>query len=289
MHSYNFVYTRCNFCDSDNYAYLGERHLVSIVKCRNCGLIYLNPFPLPLNNVLQENYSGREKYFNQNLKECKIKVYSAVLRYLGKALKTKGRLLDIGCGEGDFLKMAEADGWDCFGTDISEEFLDYAKSRGLRAQAMRPGELDFPDSYFDAVIMYALLEHVVNPKKYLMEAKRVMKKEGILYLKVPNEGSFIFGLGDVYNRIMKRQKTTHLSVFSAPFHIYGFNQESLRKIFEPLGLRLLKMRVFNDGPSGFTKKSTPLEKAENIGYAFIHAVCGIINQGISIEVYAMRK
>lgn len=303
LNEYNFIQVKCNFCESDDYFYFGQsdkvpldldkykkdEFRVSVVRCRKCGLVYPNPLPVASRKIIQTNYSKRDGYFDNELKIYKLNVYSGILKYLSKVFKTKGKLLDVGCGEGDFIETATAEGWDSFGIDISEDFVRYAKSRHLKVEVGEFNKLGLPENHFDVVIMYALLEHVIDPKSYLLEARRVLKDNGMLYLKVPNDNSILFTIGDIYKRLMLDPETTHLSIFTPPYHLYGFSQLALRKIFALLNFRILRMRVFNDGPSGFTRRATIVEKIESIGYALTHNFCGIINQGVSIEVYVMKK
>ncbi len=302
--NYTFINSECAICGSSNYDYLGKRYLhrdvegktksadleVSIVKCRDCGLIYPKPIPVPDEISLQKQYSGRDAYFSDELDLYKIRYYREVLKRLGDLSKAPGKkLLDIGCGEGDFLSMAADEGYESLGVDISEEFVRHARSRGLEVIQGEFTEMAFPpEKHFNIIVMYALLEHVFRPKEYLIKAKEVLADDGILYVKVPNEGSIIFSVGDLYKRISMSQETTHLSVFSTPYHIYGFTQHTLRRLFDMLGLRILRMRVFNDGPSGFMRSRTLYERIEKAGYAMAHNLCGLINQGISIEAYVKK-
>lgn len=296
MSDYEYIPQKCNICGSDRRAYLGKRCAASpseaetsVFKCSSCGLIYPDPLPVPLKKKQQEIYGNREEYFSGDLSGYKKSVYSRTLKNLSKFLKIKGRLLDIGCGEGDFLEMAKDEGWDCRGIDISEEFARHAISRGLDVTAGNFEEMALPKDHFDVVVMYASLEHVIDPRRYLTEAGRVMKKNSVIYIKVPNEGSPLFYIGDSYNRLMSRRETTHLSVFHSPFHLYGFNKKSLRGVLDSLGFKILKLNVFNDGPSPLARHSTAMERVESAGYSALFGLCGLLGQGISIEVYALKE
>jgi len=299
MGDYEYIPQKCNVCGSDKRAYLGKRCAAregkvggpetSVFKCKGCGLIYPDPLPVPLKKKQQEIYGNREEYFNEGLSAYKKNVYDRTLKNLSGFMKTKGRLLDIGCGEGDFLEMAKARGWDCRGVDISEEFARHAISRGLDVAAGNFEEMALSKDHFDAVVMYASLEHVIDPRKYLTQAGRIMKSNSVLYIKVPNEGSPLFYIGDLYNRLMSRRETTHLSVFHSPFHLYGFNKKSLCSILDSLGFRILKLNVFNDGPSPLKRHSTAMERVESAGYSALFGLCGLFGQGISIEVYALKE
>jgi len=105
------------------------------------------------------------------------------------------RLLDVGCGDGDFLFMAKDKFKQLYGVDISSMRIAKAKNRAREMfmenkfyffeQDVDEG-LHFPDSFFDAVTCIAVLEHVFNPPRVVHEINRVLKIGGIFIVQVPN-------------------------------------------------------------------------------------------------------
>ena len=95
-------------------------------------------------------------------------------------------VLDVGCGEGDFMAK---DPLNRVGVDIDAELVRRCKGRGLDARCMSATKLGFPDDSFDAVHGAELIEHF-EPKtavQFLSEAARVLKPGGIVYLTTPGE------------------------------------------------------------------------------------------------------
>lgn len=101
------------------------------------------------------------------------------------------RILDLGCGEGEFLSICQDKGLDCFGVDISDYALKKAKSK-IKGEFFRANlekdNLPFPSGYFDAVTIFDTVEHLKNPQPVFKEVKRVLKRNGLFFLTTPNGG-----------------------------------------------------------------------------------------------------
>jgi SAM-dependent methyltransferase len=101
--------------------------------------------------------------------------------------KGNGRLLDVGTGFGFFLAEMKNRGWDAVGVEISQKALDYA--RNVLGLTVHPGPLEkmgFPDSHFDAVTGFYVIEHLPLPKPFLKECYRILKPGGLLLLRYPH-------------------------------------------------------------------------------------------------------
>lgn len=102
-------------------------------------------------------------------------LYPRLCRYL------TGKVLDIGCGLGDFLRYRP----DTVGVDINPDTISWCNSQGLRAELMQDGMLPFADNTFDAAVLDNVLEHIAKPEALLAEIKRVVKTGGVLLVGVP--------------------------------------------------------------------------------------------------------
>ncbi len=101
-------------------------------------------------------------------------------------LKEGMRLLEIGCGRGEFLQEFKELGLDVYGVDISSEAANFDDSIVVQIVDIQKEELDFKDGFFDVVYSKSLLEHLENPDKYFAEALRLLKKGGKLITLVPD-------------------------------------------------------------------------------------------------------
>jgi len=94
-------------------------------------------------------------------------------------------ILDVGCATGGYCLELNKQGFKCVGVDVNADYVKIAKENGVEAYLIRE-EFPFKDKTFDTVIMFELIEHVVEPDKILKEAKRVAKKS--ILISVPNCG-----------------------------------------------------------------------------------------------------
>lgn len=131
---------------------------------------------------LAEYYDEQPHFSDENQKQVKklMKKYSA---------KTTGkRLLDLGCGTGFILLLAQPYFKELYGIDITQAMLDLATSKfkkqkikNIELSLESSDKLSFPDSYFDVISAYSFLHHLPSLLPTLKESYRVLKKGGIFY------------------------------------------------------------------------------------------------------------
>jgi 2-polyprenyl-3-methyl-5-hydroxy-6-metoxy-1,4-benzoquinol methylase/glycosyltransferase involved in cell wall biosynthesis len=160
-------------------------------------LVFLNPQPSDeeLSRIYSAQYflgsetvEGRSEA--SQIKQATGKEYlSEIVRYRGE--KT-GRLLEIGCGEGDLLELAEAHGWEVTGIEYSATACNCARQR-LKRGEVHQGELppgSLPAEQFDLCVLSDVLEHVRRPLDFLRETHRVLKPGGTLFIATPSTDSW---------------------------------------------------------------------------------------------------
>ncbi|WP_396194558.1 class I SAM-dependent methyltransferase [Flavobacterium sp.] len=140
------------------------------------------------------------------------------------AQSTKGKLLDIGAGTGDFLVVAKNDGWNITGIEPSAKAKETAIKKGV-IFADSLSELE--NNSFDVITMWHVLEHVPNLEDYLSELKRLIKPTGTIVIAVPNFKSFD---ANFYGR--------HWAAYDVPRHIWHFSKTAIEKLFTEKGIKL---------------------------------------------------
>ena len=141
-----------------------------ICECLSCGLLYT--MPRPNKEKIGEYYKSEEYYSHQENKKGFIpRLYESVKKVNLKHkynLATQGlnvgKMLDIGCGVGDFLHTAEEHGWKCTGVEPSEDAKAIAKTK-TKADIINSEAIEkIPDASFDLITMWHVLEHVDDLK-----------------------------------------------------------------------------------------------------------------------------
>lgn len=116
-------------------------------------------------------------------------------RYLPKPIQGQ-RLLDIGCGNGDFLISAKEAGWQVSGIEPDPKAADAARQRGLNITLGTVDMLASEADCFDAITLSHVIEHVHEPKQLLHDVLRLLKPGGMVYIATPNiqsHGAELFG------------------------------------------------------------------------------------------------
>jgi len=253
----------CSACGSDHYEHypvhlnpwLPQDYTYS--KCQKCDFVYVNPRPLP--EEVEEIYTAHTNPFDQEQYEG-LDVEMDSLRRLVKrikAVKPTGRILDMGCGRGDFLRVAKDNGYEVYGSDLStaqgphddiEIFQGFLKDANL------------PSESFDIIVTRNTLEHIFNPNEDLQEINRLLKPNGLLYVKVPHvkyeEGwrcRAFFGFK---------------SLFTPPVHLNHFSTHTLRTILSRNGFEFVSWESEKPSKSSSKLKNLVLDS----GYAAIDAL-----------------
>lgn len=174
-----------------------------LVRCDNCGLLYLNPRPTRT-HIGMYYPADYDPFLRQSIEQLPpIQRFSVRygLRRRCRAIlahKAHGRLLDIGCATGQFLaEMRRCPGWQVYGVEPSQDAARFARETlGLDVHHGEVASAAYPDASFDAVTLWDVLEHLYEPQAVLQEVARILKPDGILIIRTPSLQSadaWVFG------------------------------------------------------------------------------------------------
>lgn len=172
-----------------------------------------------MKNYVEVAYQEKEKPFGE---------YPLQLAgYLMKRyhLKRGMKILDNGCGRGEFLHAFSHFGMKAIGTDAS----DYCKD--AKIVDLNKDKLPFPDNYFDVVFSKSVIEHIENTEHYMNEMKRVLKKSGVLILMAPD------------------WESQYKIFYQDPTHIHPYTVKSFERLLNMFEFKNIEAEKFTQLPS----------------------------------------
>lgn len=228
-------------CLNRDYRYSLSKENFRLVKCTKCGLIYLNP--RPSKKDLYKFYP--KKYYDSSLGliEKKFVEYLSKQKILDmEKFKQKGKILDIGCGEGNYLLQMKSEGYEVSGIDVSPGACNIARKKKLKVYCGELKKHHFPNKTFDIITLWHVFEHLYNPSETLKEIRRILKDDGILIMETPNINCFSFKIFKGYH--------FHLD---SPRHLHHWSKHSMELILNKNGFKVHKTEypVFNYPLSSF--------------------------------------
>jgi SAM-dependent methyltransferase len=215
-------HVNCDLCGStkykirykkpDNWLWINQFEY-PVVKCINCGLVYVNPRPC-------EEYTGLfypAGYHAARDTSEHLKRYKIQSKFL-PILKNE-KILDIGCARGDFLiylKQIYPD-ISAYGVDL---FSDKTNSKDIKFYKKNLKECNFNAWEFDIVTAWAVFEHLLYPSQYFEEVSRILKKKGKFIFLVTNAES-------LYGR--------RAYIEDVPRHTYHYSEKTLQQYAHKYG------------------------------------------------------
>lgn len=270
----------CALCGSAPCSTLGVNDGLQVVRCHGCGLVYVNPQPTApaveayygaKELLAQESWSSYFEHTERQLADLWHERLTDVSRWTNGGAP---RLLDIGCGCGEFLHFARLRGWQVSGFEFSSSVAELARQK--YGHSLRVGNLEamgFPARAFDLVTMWHVLEHLREPRAALERIATLLAPGGILALEVPNL--------DFLARKSWRYP------MSRTLHLYHFSPATLAALVEGAGFHVLECRP---GHTGYLYNSRAKILAKKSLYAVNRVAhrCFGVNFGDSIRLFARR-
>jgi SAM-dependent methyltransferase len=221
---------------------------VSIMKCRNCSLIYSQPQPIPFD--IQDHYgTPPEEYWKESYFKPQPNYFSGQIEDAKKLLGFQNGMaaLDIGAGLGKCLISLENAGFQAYGFEPSKPFYERAISKmGIKKENLKLGmmeEMEYAENSFDFITFGAVLEHLYSPAKSIEKAMKWLKPNGIIHIEVPSSRHLIGKIFNFYYRLRGTNYVTNLSPMHVPFHLYEFHLDSFTALGEKLGFKVEQHRI----------------------------------------------
>lgn len=222
------------FLSCKDHTTSGEKF--NLVRCNSCSLLITNPRP--------DSYSIGSYYQSQNyishsgsthtigdqlyllLRKFTIQWKSKLVRT--HSSKVNGSLLDFGCGTGEFVNQMSVEGWQCSGVEPSDNAR--LKAKQLTGLNIESSIDQLPNSKFDVVTLWHVLEHIADVKATLKQIITQVHPNGIIFVAVPNHKSKD---AEYYQNLW--------AGYDVPRHLWHFSQSSMSLLLASCNLKLLEI------------------------------------------------
>ena len=226
-------YANCPVCEKSETKPVFMKDGFRYVKCIGCGIVFINPQFDETRLLARYRSLPSQNYWVEVLQtgpqmQYDTKKFRNALQDIEKFV-TPGRILDIGCSIGLFLKLARERGWETYGVELNRKARSAAvKLHGLDVYGKPLDELNFENNFFDIITLWEVLEHLQEPRKILIQAHRILRKGGVLVILVPN-------LDSLAVRIMWERAATF-----GWGHLWYFTPAALTKMLHSLGYKVFQ-------------------------------------------------
>lgn len=234
-----FEEVECYNCGSDEISNSFVVNRFRHVRCKNCGMVYVNP---RLKESIIHDLYNKEPYtefyklklipsldYRRNV--LGINKYNQIAKYFTRP----GKVLDIGCGLGELLSIFQKNDWDCTGLEFNKFAANYARQTfHLNVIDKSIYEFDAYDKQ-DLIMLWGVLEHLYDPVKILNKVHELLSNDGILVLEVPSADSVLVRYYEKTSKSVDRiiEGERHIMLFS----IRSFIEMTTRAGFHPVEIQ----------------------------------------------------
>ncbi len=253
----------CPLCRSEAMTPLFVKNGYPIVQCQQCRLQSVHP--MPTSEELTAHYQ-REAYFHGEssqgyreytaMRKALLPLFRRRIGQINTLLPQKGRLLDFGCAAGYFLEVAQQQGWEVAGVELSAQMAALARER---LHAPVENTLNAVEGTFDVITLWEVIEHLPQPVHTLTELHRRLRPHGVLMLSTPNTGHW-----------QAQREPDAWEGYRPPSHLLFFTASTLRKALEVAGFQdveITRRAPLPPLPVWLRRVSRPLQRRISDGSA----------------------
>ena len=232
----------CDLCGSSDASFFVETEGIDFARgrsfrfarCKSCGLIYLDNdlSPEELESLDYKEYHVTPASFHRGTFSFVMSLF--ILMRAGKIekMKQKGVILDVGYGNGGFLKKMLSRGWSCYGIDILPYAIESTGGKdSINIFCGRLNDIKLPVDFFDVVTFWQSFEHMREPSLSLRRVHDILKGSGILFISVPNVDSF-----------EARISLAKWFGVQPPLHAYLYSPKTLIGLLEKNGFSVVDLK-----------------------------------------------
>jgi len=247
---------RCPVCGDGRSTPVPVGGAKVLERCRSCATVRAAEYADPDAVFVDDYFAGGPGEFGIDLSHPRFRAYllevgDQRMRAIEAAGGPRGgRLLDVGCGQGELLEAARARGWRVQGVEPMEAASEVARERGLDVVTAVLEDSGLPERAYDVVSAFHVLEHVPDAPAFLAELARRVRPEGLVVAESPNWDSVLrraTGAGWMHLRPLE--------------HLVHLSPAGMRLALERAGLEPVAIRT----PSHLARLHTLHEALEVLG------------------------
>lgn len=238
---------QCPVCGDKSPDRVYEFKEFAVLKCGQCTVSWRSNMYTPdmiVQMYVNEDYDQHPffSYERDNLDNPKNKRFTNFARALAKMRGEvgPGRLLDVACGSGMFLALAEQHGWEVSGVEISPALSTMCKKNTRACIYTAPFEAaELPPASFDVITFWDIIEHVLDPVAFIAKARSLLKPGGMVLFCTPDEESLLANVGRTLYRISASRLGYPALALHPRFHTFFFSRSSLSRLLQQQGLQVI--------------------------------------------------
>lgn len=220
---------QCPICSSTEQTEFADitdhfltKEVFTIVKCKKCSFLFTNPRP---SQSEISSYYHSENYISHKTSKLTLfsKAYAIARSFslckkhsLISKFKQPGKILDIGCGTGEFLKFMKHKSWEVTGIEPADSPRAFARNNYALEVYDEQKLDDLPPNHFDVITLWHVLEHVTRLDVRMRQIKRLLARDGLIIIALPNHESWD-----------AKKYDTFWAAWDTPRHLYHFSQKTV--------------------------------------------------------------
>jgi 2-polyprenyl-3-methyl-5-hydroxy-6-metoxy-1,4-benzoquinol methylase len=273
----------CPLCNREERKLVRTESEGQLVRCGRCQFLYV--YPRPTEGHLKALYDD-EYFSHDDLASClsfRGPVFLQCLKRLASITRGGRRLLDVGCGTGEFVEQALLQGWDAVGIESSKMASEFAtERRNLPVYNTVLKAAPFETGSFDAATLLDVLEHLLQPRAEMRLVYGLVKPGGVAVIRVPNT---VFHLPKARLCSLLRISDSNLEM---RYHLNHFTPRTLSRLLREVGFEVLSVEVGAPETKAHAAWASPSAKRLYVKAAgALHSLTGL-NLGNIMVAYARR-
>jgi 2-polyprenyl-3-methyl-5-hydroxy-6-metoxy-1,4-benzoquinol methylase len=285
--------SKCPICRSPGPRRVYEFSDFAVLRCRACDNSWRSN--MYDEEKIRDIYCGTEyesnPYFSYDVQQVgtlettRVKNYCRALDYLESATAAR-RLLDVGCGSGSFLALAQKRGWEPHGVEMSPGLsASCERNLGTQVTTGRFEDAKLPVGSFDVVTMWDVIEHVIDPGFCIRKVKDLLRPGGVAVFCTPDEDSILARTGLVLYTLTRSRYRYPAFALHPPYHTYFFSRKGFIGLMKESGLTVTNCY----SQQAFFEHSHLASRAQKIGIDVIEKIGSVLDSCYEVVAFARSK